>query len=192
MEQQKNRYISVIYQLYAVEDGKENLVEQTQKGNPYRFISGFGVSLDAFEQQICALQQGDKFDFTLEPAQAFGEYEPSGVRKLDRELFMVDGKFDEKNIYPDAIITMTDEDDRRFMARVAEVEDDGVIIDVNHPLAGETLRFVGVVLENREATKDEISDMLQGLSCESCHCEDCSNTHTGGCGGGCGGCCDKG
>ena len=49
MNNPENKYISVSYQLYTVEDGKKSLVEQTQQGRPFQFISGFGVSLDAFE-----------------------------------------------------------------------------------------------------------------------------------------------
>jgi len=187
--QQTNRYLSVSYQLYTVdEDGKKSLVEQTQQGNPFQFISGFGVSLDAFEQHIVALSPGDKFDFTIEPADAFGDYQDEGVHQLPREMFMVEGQFDEKNIYPGAVITLMDEEEKRFMARVEEVNDEGVVVDANHPLAGETLCFTGVVLENRNASTAEIQRMLQSLSCESCNCDDCNNTHTGGCGGGCGGC----
>jgi FKBP-type peptidyl-prolyl cis-trans isomerase SlyD len=81
-----------------------------------------------------------------------------------------------------------DEEEKRFMARVEEVNDEGVVVDANHPLAGETLCFTGVVLENRNASTAEIQRMLQSLSCENCNCDDCNNTHTGGCGGGCGGC----
>jgi FKBP-type peptidyl-prolyl cis-trans isomerase SlyD len=188
MDQKQNKYLSVSYQLYTIEDdGKKSLVEQTQQGKPFQFISGFGVSLDAFEQHIVDLQPGEKFDFTVAPAEAFGEYEENGVHKLDREMFCIEGKFDHTNVYPGAVITLMDQDEKRFMARVAEVEDDGVTVDTNHPLAGETLNFTGVVLENREATTDEIQRMLQSLSCEQCSCDDCENTHEGGCGG-CGHC----
>lgn len=186
--QQNSRFLSVSYQLYTVDGEKNSLIEQTQQGNPFQFISGFGVSLDAFEQHIVALQPGEKFDFTLTPADAFGEYAEEGVHKMERDDFMVDGRFDEKNIYPGAVITLKDEDERRFMARVQSVGDDGVVVDTNHPLAGETLRFTGVVLENREASTGEIQRMLQSLSCECGGCDgDCDGAE-GGCGG-CGGCC---
>jgi len=185
MDQKQNNYLSVSYQLYTVEDGKKNLVEQTQQGKPFQFISGFGVSLDAFEQHLLALQPGEKFDFVLTPAEAFGDYDDRGVRKLPRDMFCIEGKFDHENIYPGAVITLTDYNEKRFMARVAEVEDDGVTVDTNHPLAGETLNFTGIVLENREATLEEIQRMLQSLSCECGGCEDCEggcSGHEGGCG----------
>jgi FKBP-type peptidyl-prolyl cis-trans isomerase SlyD len=71
MDNKQNKYISVSYQLYSIdENGNKHLEEQTQQGNPFIFISGFGVSLDKFEQEIVGLTPGDKFDFTLQPAEA--------------------------------------------------------------------------------------------------------------------------
>jgi FKBP-type peptidyl-prolyl cis-trans isomerase SlyD len=182
MDNQQNKYLSVSYQLYTVEDEKKSLVEQTQQGRPFQFISGFGVSLDGFEQQIIGLQPGEKFSFQLTPDQAFGQYDQEGVHKVKREMFCINDHFDHENIYPGAVITMMDAEEHRFMARVVSVEEDGVTIDTNHPLAGETLLFEGVVLENREATNEEIQHMLNHLSGEGCGCgcEDCHHEE-GGC-----------
>lgn len=189
MEKLQNKFLSVSYQLYSIDDdGQKQLEEQTQHGRPFQFISGYGFSLDAFEQKIAALQQGEQFDFTLTPAEAFGEYFDEGVHTLKRDMFMVDGRFDEKNIYPGAVITLMDSDEKRFMARVTEVKADSVVVDTNHPLAGLSLQFVGQVLENREATPEELQQMLHHMSCGcggDCNCDDCGD---GGCGGGCGGC----
>lgn len=82
MDKAQNKYLSVSYQLYTIDGEQKNLVEQTQQGKPFIFISGFGVSLDAFEQHIVGLQPGEKFDFTVQPAEAFGEYDEQGVHKM--------------------------------------------------------------------------------------------------------------
>jgi FKBP-type peptidyl-prolyl cis-trans isomerase SlyD len=197
MDNQQNKYISVSYQLYSIDaDGQKHLEEQTQQGRPFQFISGFGVSLDKFEQQIVGLEPGAKFDFTLQPSEAFGDYDEEGVHKMKREMFCINDHFDHENIFPGAVITLMDADEKRFMARVVKVEEDGVTIDTNHPLAGNTLQFTGIVLENRLATNEEIQNMLNHLSGEGCGCgcEDCGeggcghheHDHEGGCG--CGHC----
>ena len=178
--EQKNRFISATYQLYSVVDGKKELEEQTGD-RPFQFITGFGISLDAFERNVITLETGADFDFTLQPAETFGEYVPEGVHKLGREAFTVNGQFDKDNIYPGAIITLTDAEDNRFMARVVKIEDDGVTLDTNHPYAGKVLNFVGKVIENREATDQEIQTLIKRLT-GGC----------GGCGGGCKGGCDSG
>lgn len=195
MDKPQSKFISVSYQLYSIDDdGQKHLVEQTQQGRPFQFISGFGFSIDSFEQRVASLGQGEKFDFTLAPEEAFGQYDEAGVHKMKRELFSINDHFDHENIYPGAVITMMDAEEHRFMARVVSVEDDGVTIDTNHPLAGQNLQFTGIVLENREATTDEIQHMLNHMGHEGCgcDCDECGDgcghhhDHEGGCG--CGHC----
>ena len=180
MDKQQNKYISVSYQLFTIDEyGSRHLEEQTQQGNPFTFISGFGFSLDGFEQRIVPLTPGEKFDFTLAPVDAFGEYDEEGVHKMKREIFTINGHFDHENIYEGAVITLMDDDERRFMARVLKVDDEAVTIDTNHPLAGQTLQFTGIVLENREATIEEIQHMLNHLSHECGGCDDCEGCNDG-------------
>lgn len=190
----KNRFISATYELYSVVDGKKELEEQTGDERPFEFITGFGISLDAFEQQLIALESGSEFDFTLKPAKAFGDFDPEGVHKLSREIFTVNGHFDTDNVYEGAVITLMDNEDHRFMARILKIEDDGITLDTNHPLAGKELNFVGKVVENRDATDDEIQALIKKLTggCSGCGhhkggegCDSCGD----GCGeGGCGHC----
>ncbi len=185
MNNKESKYITVSYQLYSINpEGEKHLEEQTQQGQPFQFVSGFGFTLDAFEKRIVDLPQGSKFDFTLTPAEAFGEYDPEGVHKMKREEFCINGHFDNENIYPGAVITLMDEDEKRFMARVEKVDEDAVTIDTNHPLAGMTLQFLGLVLENRDATKEEIQNLINQISHECCGCDDCEGhdkEHEGGC-----------
>ena len=190
MDQKENKFIVVSYQLFSVKDGEKKLEEQTNVERPYQFISGFGVSLDAFEQHIVQLEKGSKFDFVISKSEAFGDYDPEGVHKVSREMFSINGHFDHENIYKGAVITLMDSEEKRFMARVLKVEDDGVTIDTNHPLAGNDLNFKGEVLENRDATNEEIQMMIKHLSREGCGCgcDDCGGDcgghhHDGGCGG---------
>ena len=51
MEQNNNKYIAASYALYDVTDGKKELVEETIEGRPFEFISGFGITIPAFEKR---------------------------------------------------------------------------------------------------------------------------------------------
>ena len=192
----EHQFLAVHYQLYTLENGEKTLVEQTTPERPFQFISGFGVSLDALEQQILHLGKGTKFDFTLKPEEAFGEYIPEGVHKLERSMFEIDGKFDSQHVYPGAVITLNDSEQNRFMAQVTKVEPDSVTVDTNHPLAGTILNFIGEMMENRPATDDEVNALIKHMTggCGGCggHCGngDCGDgCDDGGCGeGGCGHC----
>lgn len=176
MENKTNKLIAAQYQLFTISDnGERKLVEETTKEQPFVFITGFDAALDALEERLENLNRGDKFDFELDKEKAFGEYEPSRVIELNKEMFIVDGQFDSKNIFKGAQIPLKNEDGNFFIGTVLEIGDAAVKVDLNHPLAGKKLNFKGYIIENREATKDEIKTML-------------SHMNGGGCGGDCGGC----
>ena len=194
MEITPNKYITVAYKLYVMNDGKKELVEEAPKAHPYQFISGMGISLDAFEAQVQNLNAGDPFDFTIPCAQAYGEYEQERVVKLDKQVFCRDGKFQSEYIYPGAYVPLVNEDGNHFQGLVLEVKETEVIIDLNDRLAGKDLTFVGEVVENRPATNEELAEMaryMSGGGC-SCGCDSCGGgcgDHDHGCGGGCCGDC---
>ena len=181
MDKKNNKLIAVNYRLYVDGDNGKELMEETKADQPFQFITGFGIALDAFEHQVEGLEKGTDFNFTLEKEEAYGEYVEERVLDLDREMFCVDGRFDQEHIYVDAIIPLQNEDGNHFYGRVVEIGDQQVKVDLNHPLAGETLHFEGTILENREATEQEIQHLIKHLS-GGC----------GGCGGGCHGDCEGG
>lgn len=174
-----NKYYSIAYKLYTVADGERTLEEEAPASEPFVFISGFGTTIPGFEKNIVSLEKSQTFDFTLTKDEAYGEYYDERVIDLDKEVFSFNGKFDDKHIYVDAIIPLQNEDGNRFIGRVLAISDDKVRVDLNHPLAGCDLNFVGEVIECREATNEEIQSLINNLSGGGCH---------GGCGGGnCGG-----
>ena len=191
MEHQDNKYIAVAYQLYADIDGNRELIEETADGQPFIFISGMGITLPAFEDNLATLDKDAEFDFIIPQAEAYGEYVDERVVDLDKSIFMPDGKLDTKVIYVDATIPLVNEDGNRFMGRILEIGDSKVKVDLNHPLAGLDLHFVGRVVESRQARQDEIERMVKMMSGEGCggcgggDCGDCGKE--GNCGG-CGGC----
>lgn len=181
MENQKNKYIAVVYRLYIKsEDGTEEMVEEATATQPFHFISGFGVALDAFEERIVKMEQEEHFDFTLTKDEAYGDYEDEHVLDLDRSIFTINGHFDHEHIFENAVIPLQNEDGNRFYGRVLEVGEDKVKVDLNHPLAGQDLHFKGQVLENRAATTEEVDGMLARMTNDGCGCgcHDCD----GGCG----------
>ena len=182
----KHKYINVVYQLYAIdEDGKKHLMEKVEEDRPFFFISGFGTTLDAFEKYIEKLDTNEEFDFTLPVEEAYGKYEESHVVDMDKEIFTINNHFDHEHIFKGATVPLQNEDGNHFYGKIVEIGEEKVKVDLNHPLAGETLHFAGKVLENREATNEEIQGMINRMS-GGCGCG-CDHDHCGGdCGDHCG------
>lgn len=178
--------MEVSYQLFV--DGEQGLeiMEEATKDRPFQFITGFGVALDAFEQQVIDLEKGATFDFSIPQEQAYGDYNDDLVLDLDRDVFSINGHFDHEHIYEDAVIPLQNEEGQRFYGRVVEIGEEKVKVDLNHPLAGENLTFKGTILENREATAKEIEHLVAHMS-GGCGCG-CHHDHDGDCN--CDGDCD--
>ena len=187
-----NRYITVAYKLYTVEDGEEDEepVEVANNRHPFQFISKLGVVLPAFEAAVVNLSCGEEFDFTIPCKDAYGEFNDELMFDVPLSVFMMDGKLDTNYIYEGAVVPMQGEDGNRFNATIIEIKKNAITIDLNHPRAGQDLHFVGHVVENRSATNQEISELLNAMSgCGGCggNCGD-GGCGEGGCGGSCGGC----
>lgn len=186
MENKPYKFVAVSYQLYIDGRNGRELVEEATSVQPFQFISGFGIALDAFEKQVVELAKDDTFELDIPKEQAYGDYMEERVLELERDMFTVDGKFDYQRVYKDAIIPMQNEDGNRFYGRVLDVSPSHVKIDLNHPLAGEALHFKGRIVENRPATDEEINKLIARLTGSEGGCEGCGGGSCGGCGdGGC-------
>lgn len=183
MNQNSNKYIAVSYKLYDITDGKSELLEETSIDRPFDFISGVGIALEAFEEAVLPLGEGEKFDFTLSPDKAYGEYVKERVLELDKNIFSIDGKFDSEHVTKGAVLPLQNADGNRFNGLVLDITDNNVVIDLNHPLAGKTLRFTGAIEKSREASAEEVGAYIDALKGHHCG---------GHCGGGCGGHCEGG
>ena len=180
METVENKYITVAYKLYSIENGEKDFEEEAPVEHPFQFISGLGMTLEPFEAQIKDLQIGDKFDFTIPASEAYGEYDDDHVIDLPKEIFMIEGEFDSDRVVEGAVIPLMTSEGQRINGSVVEVKEDIVVMDMNHPLAGKDLHFKGRIIENRPATEEEVNDFVE--KSKQHHC----SGHCGDCGGGCG------
>ncbi len=184
-----NKYVSLAYDLNVGEGEERELMESATTESPLEFIFGTNSMLEAFEEQIDGLSEGDKFSFSLTPEQAYGDYDESKIIELPINIFEVDGKVDNEMLVEGNTLPMMDSSGNRLMGSVVSVDDKSVTMDFNHPLAGETMHFEGSVTGVREASAEEIAALFSAGGCDcgsgGCGCGD--GNEAGGCGsGGCG------
>ncbi|MDR1332746.1 MAG: FKBP-type peptidyl-prolyl cis-trans isomerase [Tannerella sp.] len=179
-----NKFVSVAYELKTGDGDERELKERATAEHPLEFIFGTGSMLPAFEAQLKGLTVNDEFQFTLSPENGHGEFEDEKVVELPKKIFEIDGEFDAEFVLEGNVLPMTNSDGHRMNGTVMAVNEDTVVMNFNHPLAGMTLHFAGTVLEVRKATEDDI-DKLYGSSC-GCGCgDDCQDSCGCGCGCGC-------
>jgi FKBP-type peptidyl-prolyl cis-trans isomerase SlyD len=181
-----NKYVAVSYDLNVGEGDDRELMEQATAENPLKFIFGTGLMLPAFEKALSGLEADQDFDFILAPADAYGERAEENVLELPKTIFYVDGKFDDKMVVVDNTLPMMDSNGNRINGTVVEIKDDVVVMDFNHPLAGETLHFTGKVLDVHDPSAEEIANLTAqpscGCDCDDCGHDGCDHEHHDGCG----------
>ena len=189
MEQLTHKCIVATYAMYDVTDGGELLLEYAPEGQPLRLTTDFGMMpIAPLEETLTHTASGETFEVVVAPEHAFGEYANERVVDIDKAAFLVDGVFDSSQIFPGAIIPLQNEQGDRFMAQVAAITDDKVKVDLNHPLAGKTLKFRGTVIDSHTASEEEIMAMLNAMH----HHGGCGGCGGGNCSGGCSSCHDRG
>ena len=185
------KYVAVIYDLNVGEGEERELMEKATREVPLKFIYGMGMMIPAFEEALMGLEEGEKFDFSITPENAYGEYNEEHVLDLPKSIFEVDGKFDSEMVQEGNTIPMMDASGQRINGSVLEVKDDVVVMDFNHPLAGETLHFKGEVIDVHEPTAEEIAALTAPAGGCGCGCDSCGSgcgDHGHGDSCGCGGC----
>lgn len=142
----KNMVVSLDYELA---DAAGKVIEKTQ--HPITYLhGGYDGIFPLVEEALQGKKVGDKCKVTLEPDDAFGEYEADMVRT------------EAKNLFPDNISVgmqfegAAEGSNDYTVYTVKEIKGDKVVVDGNHPLAGQTLVFSGTVTEVRPASREEL------------------------------------
>lgn len=180
---ENGKHVALSYRLtgYEAPDNPEEKpeiedIEETQPGRPFEFIFGVGQLIPGFEKNIEGKQQGDSFDFTLAPSEAYGDYDDEMIIALPKHLFCdpKSGKFLSDRVKEGMQVPLQNQNGDIIQSTVQKITAKEVVCDANHPLAGMYLRFQGKVEEVREATEQDKIEYMRQM--------------TGGCGGDCGGC----
>jgi len=157
MSETTHKTISVNYKLYRNSIEGE-MVESTEGKEPLKFLSGLGQMIPEFEANIVNLKTGDTFSFGIKAENAYGKKSDDAIVELQQDMFMKDGKLIEELVV-DNIIPLQDQNGNVHPAKVLSINEATVTVDVNHPLADQDLYFTGDVIENREATPEEVEQI---------------------------------
>jgi FKBP-type peptidyl-prolyl cis-trans isomerase SlyD len=146
---EKSKVVSLHYTLRD-EDG--DVIDTSAGRGPLQFIQGAGQIIPGLEESLYGMRVGDEKQVTVEPEKAYGEVDPDAFQIVPRDRFP-----DDIDVEEGMGFRMRDSDtDEVVLAYVAEVRPSGILLDLNHPLAGETLDFQVRIEDVRPATEEEL------------------------------------
>jgi FKBP-type peptidyl-prolyl cis-trans isomerase SlyD len=136
---------------YVLSDQAGQVLDDSRaRQRPLEYLHGHDNLMAGLERALEGQTAGAEMTITLMPADAYGLRDESLVRQVARSAFPM------AELAP-GMRFQTPGDAGPEIVTVLEVEDDEVLIDTNHPLAGETLRYRLEVLSVRDATRAELA-----------------------------------
>jgi len=133
MKVKKGDTIKVEYE-GRFEDGE--VFDSSEKhGEPLEFEVGSGMMIKGFDEAVVGMEKGEEKEVKVKSADAYGERMDEMVKDFPKD------KMPKGDIKPGVMLTMVHPSGAQLLAKVVEVKDDTVKIDLNHPLAGKDLVF---------------------------------------------------
>jgi len=128
----QGKTISIEYTL-KLED--KTVVDSNVGGGPLTYIHGSHQIIPGLEKALEGMKIGDIKEVTVKPEEGYGPLDVNALMEVNKEM-----------IPPDAVeignhLQGKDQNGKVFSARIAEIKENTVVMDFNHPLAGKTLYF---------------------------------------------------
>ncbi len=142
---------SVVSIHYTLTNDSGEVLDSSQGREPLAYLQGHGNIIPGLENALLDKEAGDKLKVTVKPDQGYGQRNDSMIQEVDITNFQ-----EPEEVKP-GIRIRVETNQGVSIAVVTKVEGEKVTLDMNHPLAGETLHFDVEVTEVRAASQDEIS-----------------------------------
>ncbi len=140
--------VSIHYTL-TLDDG--NAVDSSRGREPLLYLHGAQNIVPGLEKELAGKKAGESFDVAVSPEEGYGPRMEGMEQKVPKDVMPQD-----LEIQVGMPLSAHGPDGQTMTVWVTAVEDEHVLIDPNHPLAGKTLNFAIEVMEMRAASAEEL------------------------------------
>jgi FKBP-type peptidyl-prolyl cis-trans isomerase SlyD len=137
---------------YTLRNDGGDVIDASEPGEPLSYLHGVGQIVPGLERALSGRTIGDAVKVAIPPEEGYGLHDEDGVQVLSRDTFPPGATVEVGESFQAEIA-----DDQHVTLWVVGVEGDEVTVDMNHPLAGETLHFEVSVIAVRPATANELA-----------------------------------
>lgn len=136
---------------YALNDTAGEVLESSEGQAPLKYLHGHGNIIAGLEKALDGKAAGDKLKAVIPPEDGYGIRDETLVKELPLSSFQ-----SQDEVAVGAQFQAETSQGPR-LATVTKMDDKNVTVDLNHPLADQTLSFDIDVVDVREATEEELS-----------------------------------
>lgn len=143
---------AVVSMSYRLLNGDGEVIDSSQGQLPLVYMHNSNAILPSLERELTGKAKEDTVDVVIYPEDGYGYAKEELIQELPREQF---------NDIPDLSVgqrirATNKENNEVEMMSVVELREDTVLVDFNHPLAGQILNFQIVIVDVREPTDKEL------------------------------------
>ena len=144
---------TVVTLSWHLTDAQNEPIADDEEGTDF-YVGGADL-LPVITQDLLGKGPGESGQLQIEPHDAFGDYDPELLRVEDRRLFL---DVLEPGLQFEQLPAGCAPAPPGTLFTVTDLADNKVILDGNHPLAGQTVRFIVNIVDIRDATAEEIAN----------------------------------
>lgn len=134
---------------YTLRDEQGRMLDTSRGGEPLSCVEGAGEIVPGLERVLRSMQPGEQRKVAVAPEDAYGPREEDLVQRVPRAVLPIDGEIAVGDQF------RTGGDRHAPIVTVVGLEGENVVLDANHPLAGQTLFFEVELVAARPATANE-------------------------------------
>jgi FKBP-type peptidyl-prolyl cis-trans isomerase SlyD len=149
---------TVVTLSYVLFDEKGEVLDATPATEPLTYVHGYAQLVPGLELRVQGLRAGERRAFSVGPLEAFGARDEGLIFEVDKDDFP-----DPTDIRAGDSFTAEGPDGGLLPLRVLRTEKEAILVDMNHPLAGQRVRFEVEIHNVRLATDDEIEQAQVAL-----------------------------
>ena len=160
---------------YSASINSEIIDNNIEDDAPLFFMYGRGQMMPGLETRIAEMNIGDSSDLEIPAVEAYGEHNPEAIQTVPKEHLA------HLELHEGLVLQGQGENGEPVMVVVKKIQDDTVVMDHNHPMAGHDVSFSVTIHDIRDPSEEELN---MGLAAENQHHHHHEEEGGGCCGGG--------
>ena len=137
---------------YTLTDSDGEVLDTSEGRAPLAYLHGKGGIIPGLEEALAGKTVGDELKVTVPPEKGYGPRNDALLNRVPKETFGGQLEFELGLQFP-----VQDQNGNQRLVTIVHIEEDTVVLDANHPLAGVDLTFEVKIVEVREPTEEELS-----------------------------------
>ena len=136
---------------YTLKNNAGEVLDSSDGGDPLGYLHGAQNIIPGLEAALEGKTVGDELNVSIEPKDAYGEHDADKIQAVSKDMFE---EGTELNVGQE--FYAAGPNGEHITVTIREVKDNEVVVDANHPLAGETLHFDVKIMDIRDASAEEM------------------------------------